>query len=170
MELNLNESVSLEERKYGGFWIRVAAYLVDYIIVSIPMSIVFFLLFSTLSSESLDLLMNPELATSQLMLEQAIFELFGVFAIVWLICMFISILYFAGMHASKVQGTVGKMLLGLKVTDYEGNRISFWRGLGRYFAMYLSSVIFMIGFIMAGVTEKKQGLHDLIASTLVVKK
>jgi hypothetical protein len=56
------------------------------------------------------------------------------------------------------------------VTDLDGNRIGFGRATGRYFAKILSALILLIGFIMAAFTQKKQGLHDIIAGTLVVKK
>jgi uncharacterized RDD family membrane protein YckC len=62
------------------------------------------------------------------------------------------------------------MAIGIKVTDLNGNRISFGRATGRYFAKILSGMILMIGYIMAGFTEKKQALHDMIASCLVVMK
>jgi uncharacterized RDD family membrane protein YckC len=78
-------------------------------------------------------------------------------------------LYYAGMESSANQATLGKMALGMKVTDLEGNRISFLRATGRYFAKIISALILLIGFIMVAFTEKKQGLHDMIASTLVVK-
>jgi uncharacterized RDD family membrane protein YckC len=57
----------------------------------------------------------------------------------------------------------------LKVTDLEGRRISFARATGRHFAKLLSGFILMIGFIMAGFTQRKQALHDMIAGTLVVR-
>jgi uncharacterized RDD family membrane protein YckC len=66
--------------------------------------------------------------------------------------------------------TVGKMAMGLKVTDMEGNQISFLRASYRYFGKFLSSMILLIGYIMAGFTEKKQALHDIMANCLVVKK
>jgi uncharacterized RDD family membrane protein YckC len=59
--------------------------------------------------------------------------------------------------------------LGLKVTDLEGRRISFARATGRHFAKILSGLMFFIGFIMAGFTQRKQALHDMIAGTLVVR-
>ena len=74
------------------------------------------------------------------------------------------------MEASSKQGTLGKMVLGIIVTDEAGNRISFGRATGRYFGKILSSLILLIGYIMIAFTKKKQGLHDLLASTLVVKK
>jgi len=73
------------------------------------------------------------------------------------------------MESSARQGTIGKSLLGLRVTDFEGNRISLLRAVGRYFAKIISAFILLIGFIMVAFTEKKQGLHDMLAGTLVLK-
>jgi uncharacterized RDD family membrane protein YckC len=56
------------------------------------------------------------------------------------------------------------------VTDLAGRRISFGRATGRFFAKYISATILMIGFVMAGFTEKKQALHDILAGTLVIRK
>ena len=53
------------------------------------------------------------------------------------------------------------------ITDLYGNRISFERATGRHFAKWLSSMVLGIGYIMVGFTERKQGLHDLVAGTLV---
>nr|MDF9459209.1 RDD family protein [Bacillus pumilus] len=79
-------------------------------------------------------------------------------------------LYYAIMEASKLQGTLGKMALGIKVTKVTGEKITFGRATGRFFAKVFLSPILCIGYIIAFFTEKKQALHDLIASTIVVKK
>ncbi|MGB8524124.1 MAG: RDD family protein, partial [Candidatus Acidiferrales bacterium] len=80
-------------------------------------------------------------------------------------------IYYAWMESSSHQGTLGKMALGLIVTDLEGRRISFARASGRYFAKIITSLIPLgIGYMMAGFTEKKQALHDIIASCLVLRK
>ena len=76
-------------------------------------------------------------------------------------------IYEATMESSSKQATVGKMALRLKVTDLEGRRISFARATGRHFAKIISGLILLIGYIMAGFTERKQALHDMIAGTLV---
>jgi hypothetical protein len=60
------------------------------------------------------------------------------------------------------------MAVGIKVTGEDGQRISFARGIGRFFALILSTLILYIGFIMAGFTDRKRALHDMICSTLVV--
>ena len=74
------------------------------------------------------------------------------------------------MESSKLQGTVGKIALGIEVTDLDGNQISFGKANGRYFCKIISTIILMIGYIMVAFTEKKQGLHDMMAGCLVVNK
>ena len=78
-------------------------------------------------------------------------------------------LYYAYMESSAYQATLGKMLIGIKVIDLKGRRISFLRATGRYFGKILSGLILGIGFLMIVFTEKKQGLHDIISECLVVK-
>src|SRR5208283_3281564 len=76
-------------------------------------------------------------------------------------------LYEALMLSSSYQATLGKMIFGMKVTDLNGNRLSFAHATGRHFAKWLSGMILGIGYIMVAFTERKQGLHDLIAGTVV---
>jgi uncharacterized RDD family membrane protein YckC/type II secretory pathway pseudopilin PulG len=78
-------------------------------------------------------------------------------------------LYHALMQSSSRQATLGKMALGIKVTSVDGERISFLRATGRYFSTLRSSLLLMIGYLMAAFTQRKQALHDLIAGTLVVR-
>ncbi|NBS23526.1 MAG: hypothetical protein EBS78_06045 [Altererythrobacter sp.] len=70
---------------------------------------------------------------------------------------------------ARIAGTLGKIAVGIIVTDTNGNRITWLRALGRYFAKILSGIVLLIGHIMVAFTERKQGLHDMICSTLVVK-
>jgi uncharacterized RDD family membrane protein YckC len=77
--------------------------------------------------------------------------------------------YFAGLESSSGQATLGKRALGIIVTDLAGQRISFLRATGRYFAKFISAVIFLIGYLMQPFTAKKQALHDIIAGTLVLR-
>jgi len=76
-------------------------------------------------------------------------------------------LYSAFMLSSSYQATLGKMIFGMKVTDLSGNRISFARATGRHFAKWVSAAILFVGFLMVAFTERKQGLHDMLAGTLV---
>jgi uncharacterized RDD family membrane protein YckC len=74
------------------------------------------------------------------------------------------------LESSPWQATVGKKMFGLEVTGLAGQRISFARATGRHFAKNISLFALGIGFVMIGFTEKKQGLHDMIAGCFVVQK
>lgn len=78
--------------------------------------------------------------------------------------------YFTRLESLPIKATFGKKIMGIIVTDLNGNSISFARANGRHFAKQISLITLLIGFIMAAFTEKKQALHDKIAGTLVVKK
>jgi len=80
-------------------------------------------------------------------------------------------LYFAYLESGEKQATWGKQAMNIYVTDLAGNRLSFGRASLRYFGKIISGLIpLFIGYIMAGFTERKQALHDMIASTLVLRK
>jgi uncharacterized RDD family membrane protein YckC/Tfp pilus assembly major pilin PilA len=77
-------------------------------------------------------------------------------------------LYFALMESSASQATLGKRAMGIKAVDKHGGRLSFGRATGRYFGGFVSYIIFYVGYMMAGWTERKQALHDMMAETFVV--
>jgi len=79
-------------------------------------------------------------------------------------------LYFSLLESSKWQATLGKRAMGIMVVDYGYNRISFGKATGRYWGKVVSTLICYIGFFMAGWTERKQALHDIMASTLVIRR
>jgi uncharacterized RDD family membrane protein YckC len=79
-------------------------------------------------------------------------------------------LYFAIMESSSKQGTLGKMALGIKVTDLSGDAISFGRATIRHFSKIISTILLLVGYLMVAFTARKQGLHDMIARCLVVNK
>ena len=147
-----------ENRRYAGFWIRFVAAVIDGIIVGIPITVIAFILgiFTLFTSTDVNTTVYED-------------TIFILYIFLYLGSLMISVLYYAGMNASKWQGTLGKMIVGVKVTDLNGQRISFGRSLGRFLATILSGVLY-IGYIIAGFTEKKQSLHDLIAGTVVVYK
>jgi uncharacterized RDD family membrane protein YckC len=87
-----------------------------------------------------------------------------------LLALMLSWIYYASMESSTWQATLGKKILGLKVTDLAGNRISFARASGRFFGKILSGMILGIGFLMAGFTARKQTLHDILAGCLVLRQ
>ena len=137
--------------EYAGFWRRLVAYLIDYLIIGAGAFAVGFLIGIGAGVAGADV--NG-----------------GWLVAIYVITIAGYYLYYAFMESSANQATVGKIALGLKVTDEEGNRISFGRALGRTVAKILSALILFMGFVMAGFTDRKQALHDKIAHTLVVKR
>lgn len=129
---------------YAGFWLRLAAHLIDFVITIIALFTVTIPLALITGNGSVPFL-----------------DLFF-FVAVWL--------YYALMESSSNQGTLGKMIVGIKVTDMQGSRIGFGRATARRFAKMVSTFSFGVGYIMAGFTQKKQALHDLLVETLVVRK
>jgi uncharacterized RDD family membrane protein YckC len=87
-----------------------------------------------------------------------------------LISWVVNLLYFSFMESSKFQATIGKLALGIIVTDVGGQKLDFVKALIRNISKIISSCILFIGYLMAAFTEKKQALHDMIAGTLVVNK
>jgi uncharacterized RDD family membrane protein YckC len=140
---------------YGGFWIRVVAYLIDGILLNIVFGII---------GAIVGVSMIPVDPTNTD--PMAGMEHMGRFQVVALV---VTWLYFALMESSPRGATVGKMVLGLRVVDEQGNRISFARATGRFFAKFVSTIILMIGYLMVAFTERKRSLHDMIAGTLVIK-
>ncbi|GAB4324596.1 MAG: RDD family protein [Bacteroidales bacterium] len=150
---------------YAGFWWRFLAYIIDSLVLSFVTGILFLPVTAVMGISLFSFMDNPEAIND--------FSFFGPIILAELGMVFTSMLiqwlYFALMESSKYQATLGKMALGIKVTDMEGNRINFGRATGRHFAKILSSFILMIGYIMAGFTAKKQALHDILANCLVIK-
>ena len=79
-------------------------------------------------------------------------------------------IYFTGLESSKLKGTLGKLILGVKVTDLHQQKISLMKANIRYWSKIISILILLIGFLMIMTTSKKQGLHDMLAKTTVIKK
>jgi uncharacterized RDD family membrane protein YckC len=133
---------------YSGFWKRFGAFLIDAVIVSLVI-----LILSAAMGFSVGIggVGGP-----------------GATILGVLIALVAPWLYWAGMESSKHQATIGKMAFGMAVTDQFHNRISFARATARYYGKMLSSMTLLVGFIMAGFTQKKQALHDMLAGSVVV--
>jgi uncharacterized RDD family membrane protein YckC len=154
---------------YAGFWLRLVAIIIDGIIIGVAQSFIFVPILAALglgfanSVETMDL-SDPDQAAGMM---ASVMALMGGY---WILSLTIQILYSTLMESSKLQATVGKLALGLKVTDLQGNKLDFVKALVRNLCKLISNFTLLIGYIMAGFTEKKQALHDMIASTLVLKK
>jgi uncharacterized RDD family membrane protein YckC len=152
--------------QYAGFWMRFAAYLIDRVVMGLGfLAIAIALLFTTGLGTALGRL-HPREDPGE------VAALLGVTFIFVLIAIAIvgSWLYHAYLESSDWHATVGKKIFNMKVTDMEGRPISFGRASGRFFAKIVSWMIPLgIGYIIAGFTEKKQAIHDMIASCLVLR-
>ena len=135
---------------YASFWKRFAAWIIDAIITTVAFSILQLIVLASLGD--VDDSTGGAVATAYA----------ASFIGQWL--------YYAGMESSVKRATLGKMVLGIAVTDVDGRRITFMRATGRHFAKMISGLILLIGYLMAAWTKKKQGLHDILAGTLVVNK
>jgi uncharacterized RDD family membrane protein YckC len=165
-----NQTPYLQDHKpveYAGFWWRFLAYIIDEIVISfvswifiIPILAIFGISLYSLKQSGFD-------SDDKMMFLGPLFMAIATMALISIIAQW---LYYAVMESSKHQGTVGKLLLKIKVTDISGERVSFARATGRYFGKILSGMILLIGYIMAGFTERKQALHDILAGCYVIKE
>ena len=152
---------------YAGFWLRLLAYLIDHALLGVILGIVALLAIAAIGIGYFRSIVqglqegNGEFPFA--LVSDILLAVLVMFAVSWI--------YHAWMESSEYQGTLGKMALGLIVTDLNDQRITFGRASGRFFARIISNLIPLeIGYIMAGFTEKKQALHDMIASCLVLRK
>jgi uncharacterized RDD family membrane protein YckC len=130
---------------YAGFWIRCVAYLIDWtLLTAYCLAIRLLLPWNSMPVASSIVAVVLDCGT------------------IWA--------YFAGLESSHWQATLGKHLLGLKVTDEDGGPISFWRASARFYGKLLSALPFQAGFIIVGLTKRKQGFHDMLTGTLVVRR
>jgi uncharacterized RDD family membrane protein YckC len=139
------------EPTYAGFWKRCAAWILDMIILMIPILVIGGVIW-------LGFVSTGEISQNDF---DIVAQILGIVA-GWL--------YWSIMESSPLQATLGKLALGIKVTDSIGERLSFGRASGRHFGKFLSSLVLGIGWIMAGFTRHKQTLHDIVANCLVVRK
>jgi uncharacterized RDD family membrane protein YckC len=154
---------------YAGFWKRFLAVIIDGILIGCVRWIIILPILGTMGigvASELQSLDSDDPSTA-LPLIGTIMAMVGISA---LISTAIWLLYYSFMESSKYQASVGKLALGIIVTDTEGNKLDFSKAFVRNICKIISSMIMFIGYIMAGFTEKKQALHDIIASTLVVNK
>lgn len=158
-----------KEIKYAGFWLRVAAYLIDSLVMSaggllIAIPVIIGIVGFAVGLEGVD---NPEdfLESGRWMYVGGII---GLILLASLLGLVMGWLYYALMESSKYGGTLGKIAVGIKVVDMNGNKVTFGKATGRYFSRIVTNMTLFVGYIMAGFTEKKQALHDIIAGCLVI--
>ncbi|MBF0417306.1 MAG: RDD family protein [Magnetococcales bacterium] len=148
---------SLAPPRYAGFWFRFLAAIVDALLCQIVIVVIALLLgFALIAS------MTPTFSESEIMNAGS--------GMGFLVGILVQWLWFTVSESSRWQATLGKKMFGLRVTDEQGGRIGFGRANTRYWCKILSTLILFIGFVMVAFTKKKQGLHDKIADTLVIRR
>lgn len=169
-----------ESFSYAGFWKRLLAHFLDKLILGFAFSLIFIplwilgLLGFLLSDETKTYERFTSVAYQHNWNNEFSIAIFSAFLFLILIVILISIilewLYFALMESSSKQATFGKMIVGIIVTDMEGKRITFGKATGRYFGKFISGFVLSIGYLMAAFTAKKQALHDILSSCIVINK
>ncbi len=141
---------------YAGFWLRFLAVVIDFILYgTVAVVVIAAFIFLLVGGDFGGGLEEGVIIGLTVLLELG-------FYIGWF-------LYFAIMESSGWQASVGKKIVGIYVTDLHGNQLSFGRAAGRSFGAMVSHMTFYFGNIMAGFTQRKQALHDLIADCLVLR-
>jgi uncharacterized RDD family membrane protein YckC len=152
---------------YAGFWMRFLAYIIDAFLLGFVNFIIFIPVLGLVGITAASGAANQDLDSGTAGLLVAVM---GTMFLSIIAVVVVGWLYFALMESSSKQGTLGKMALNLQVTDLEGRKLTFGRATGRYFGKIVSGAIMGIGYIMAGFTQQKQALHDIMAGCLVVRK
>jgi uncharacterized RDD family membrane protein YckC len=145
--------------RYGGFWIRFLAVIIDSLIFSVV----------TVSVFAIGMLMFPIDWANVGRSQADLFQVAALEGVVWLGTLLFAAIYETWM-IGRYAATLGKMACGLRVIASDGGKVSYGRSLGRHFAKHLSSFILGIGYIMAGFDDEKRALHDRICDTRVIKK
>ncbi|HTC62443.1 MAG TPA: RDD family protein [Candidatus Saccharimonadales bacterium] len=141
---------------FAGFWLRAIACFIDTIFI-----VAIFLIGASFFPAYFEKLLPPASASFTDFPQPA--------PIVIVILISLGCVYYTLFESSVWQATPGKRILRLYVTDLNGQRITIGRAFLRNIARQISGFLF-IGYVMAGLTEKKQALHDMIAGCLVVRK
>jgi uncharacterized RDD family membrane protein YckC len=142
-------SVEPHHFEYGGFWIRFVAYAIDGIIL-------------TFVRYMITLPLGLEAGLGRTTGFSAFVGIAGLLGLALQIAYYV---YFWTQH----EATPGKMIFGLKVVRPDGSPISTGQAVGRFFSYILSSIILLIGFMMAGWDDEKRALHDRICDTRVIR-
>ena len=138
---------------FAGFWRRLGAYFVDWVILRIaftPINLYLFMHTDFFSWASEEIPTPP------------FYVFFLIGFVIWA--------YWTFFEASKFQATPGKLALGIRVTDIGGQRPNFKKAALRNLGKFISFALLGIGFLMIAFTKNKQGIHDLLAKAWVIKK
>jgi uncharacterized RDD family membrane protein YckC len=149
----------------ASFFPRTLAFLIDAAILFVPVGILYIL-----GALAIEIPAAWRHIPHQSRMEEWALLDQNMHRLAWLVAVGFGWLYGAGLECSPSQATVGKRWMGIKVTDAQGERISFLRATGRYAAKYLSALPCFLGFIMALFSSRNLTLHDRLSETRVVRR
>lgn len=152
----------------AGFWKRLAARLIDMFILSLlTLPIVFFYMpkLQPFVASYQEAIAIADIDAMQRTLSNLTNEMFKALTPIMLL---IETLYFSLQEASRYQATFGKRVLGIKVVNRAGQRVTLLQSIARNLAKYISGFIFCIGYLMAAFTRHKQALHDIVTDSFVI--
>jgi uncharacterized RDD family membrane protein YckC len=139
----------MENQEYAGFWIRLGAALIDLVVIAIVFLV------------PLTLIYGEEYWIG----DQFFYGFWDL--MLGYILPFVATVWFW----LRYFGTPGKMALRLKIVDADtGGKLSLAQAIGRYFGYFVSAIPLLLGYIWAGIDKRKQGIHDKLAGTVVVRQ
>ncbi len=145
----------------AAFWQRAVAFAIDFMLIVLLNMFLIIPLATVLG-------LRESKGTDEVRSAFVMF-LLGAYLATTIVIIVAAWMYYALSESSPKQGTIGKKLLGIQVTDADGGRIDFQTASIRFFGKIISLALAGAGFIMAGFTPQNQALHDIIAKTIVVK-
>ena len=138
----------MEDVEYAGFWIRLGAVLIDLMVMGVVLYIPSTVIYG-----------------SEYWVGDQFFYGFWDLMFSYVLPLVGTIWFWL-----RFSGTPGKMALKLKIVDAgTGNKLTFGQAIGRYFAYMLSAIPFFLGYIWVGFDKRKQGWHDKLAGTVVIR-
>ncbi len=142
---------------------RLVAYIIDGFIIGAFSTVIMIIFMAPFFGSVMSAAINEQDPDPAMLMGGAGFMMLGVLLMYLLI-----FLYFALQHSSRHQATFGKRAMKLYVTDIDGDRLTFGKAALRSIGRFINGMTMMIGWLMVFFTDRKQGLHDMIAGTLVL--
>lgn len=149
---------------YGGFVARAAAWLIDLLVLAVPEALLIYWIMSQMGLDQEALAVLGEPGAEQ---NAALGEFYQRLQLATLVMQGV---YWTLMESSVWQATVGKRAMGLVVTDVHGHRLGMGRAFLRFLGRVLCGMTLGTGYLLVLITSRRQGLHDLLARTLVVRR
>lgn len=148
----------MNESLYAGFWRRLVAALLDQIVLTVGRA----LIYGAMGLIVYAILYLLDIKENHIL----IFAVFG--GVIFFINIWLTWIYYALLESSSLQGTPGKLAMGIRVWHSDKRALTFEEATVRYFAKILSRMTFLIGYILCAFSSRKQALHDFIGRSVLI--